>query len=364
MRNLNKMLTLAAITTSIASPATFAGAIATSGETTIGGYGEMHYNNLETTATNGSKTDKTEIDFHRFVLMFGHEFNDKIRFFSELEIEHAFISDSDTDTATGSSTSTSPGAVELEQAYIEIDLDSSSSVKAGIFLIPVGILNPVHEPTTFYGVERNPVEKNIIPATWWEGGAMYSGHMSNGISYDLAIHSGLSRPDGNIRSGRQKVAEAKAKSLAYSARIKYTGVPGLEVAGTVQIQDDLSQGTATTGQAEGATLIETHAIYATGPFKVYALYASWDIDFKGGANVKDTQDGSILEASYKLTDKMGVFVRQNNYSIEKGKDKAQTDIGFNYWPHEDVVFKFDYQTQDNENASESDGFNLGVGYQF
>ena len=164
-------------------------------ETTIGGYGELHYNNLD----NDAGTEKKEFDFHRFVLEFGHDFNDQIRFFSE---------------------------VELEQAYIEIDISNSSYVRTGVFLIPVGILNETHEPPSFYGVERNPVEKNIIPTTWWEAGAMYSAHMDNGISYDLAIHSGLERADGNIRSGRQKVAEANGESLAYTARIKYTGMPG------------------------------------------------------------------------------------------------------------------------------------------
>ena len=41
----------------------------------------------------------------------------------------------------------------------------------------------------------------------------------------------------------------------------------------------------------------------------------------------------------------------------------QTDIGINYWPHEDVVFKADYQAQ-NSDAGNKDGFNIGVGYQF
>jgi len=325
-------------------------------KTTMGGYGELHYNNLESTTVAGAKSDSAEIDFHRFVIFIGHEFTDKIRLFSEFELEHALVKDTD-DGSNG-------GEVELEQAYIEFDTSANSNVKAGVFLIPVGIINETHEPPTFYGVERNPVEKNIIPATWWEAGTMYSAHMDNGISYDLAIHSGLNNTSGNIRSGRQKVAKANADSLAYTARVKYTGMPGLEVAGTVQIQEDLSQGTATAGQAEGATLIETHAIYSTGPFKATALYASWDIDFKGGSNVADSQDGTVLEASYKVNENWGVFVRQNDYSVKKGEDNAQTDIGFNYWPHEDVVIKFDYQTQDNDNATEKDGFNLGIGYQF
>ncbi|MCW8955608.1 MAG: OprO/OprP family phosphate-selective porin, partial [Gammaproteobacteria bacterium] len=213
---LNHTLLLSTLAGSLVSPLAFA-------ETTIGGYGELHYNNLD---KNG--TDFTELDFHRFVLEVGHDFNDRIRFFSEVELEHALVKD----TADGSS----PGEYELEQAYIELDLSDSSSLKTGIFLIPVGILNETHEPPTFYGVERNPIEKNIIPATWWEGGALYSAHMENGISYDLAIHSGLANIDGNIRSGRQKVAESNADSLAYTARIKYTGIAGLELSATANVQ--------------------------------------------------------------------------------------------------------------------------------
>lgn len=345
---LRRTLISAAITITLASPAAFA-------ETTLGGYGELHYNNLEQTAANGSKSDKKEIDFHRFVLEFAHDFNDRIRFFSELELEHAFIKDTD-------GTEGIPGEVELEQAYIEMDLDDSSTFKAGVYLIPVGILNETHEPPAFYGVERNLVEKEIIPATWWEGGVMYSGHSEKGVSYDLAVHSGLYAPDGVIRDGRQKVAEAAGDALAYTARVKYTGISGLEIAGTVQLQDDLAQGT--TADAIGATLLETHAIYATGPFKASALYAQWNIDDTVTTATRKEQSGMLVEASYRVSEKIGVFVRQSNWSIVVNEDKSQTVAGMNYWPHEDVVFKFDYQTEDHDNATESKGFNLGVGYQF
>ena len=40
--------------------------------TTIGGYGEVHYNNISNDKTG---TTNKEIDFHRFVLFFGHEFS-------------------------------------------------------------------------------------------------------------------------------------------------------------------------------------------------------------------------------------------------------------------------------------------------
>ena len=49
--------------------------------THISGYGELHYNKTE--------AGNDEIDFHRFVLKFSHDFTDSIHFVSELELEHA-----------------------------------------------------------------------------------------------------------------------------------------------------------------------------------------------------------------------------------------------------------------------------------
>ena len=314
----------------------------------------MHYNNL----SNGNGTDKKVLDLHRFVIFVNHEFNDKIRLFTEFEIEHAFVSDNN-----DGSGDTSPGEVEVEQAFVQFDIGENTNVDAGVFLIPVGILNETHEPPTFYGVERNPVEKYIIPVTWWEGGAMLSGHYDSGISYDIALTSGL---DGgtSIRGGRQKVAYATANNLAGTARVKYTGMRGLELAGTVQYQDDMTQDSSDT--INSATLIETHARYNFSDITLTGLYARWDIDGDGATTTqKDIQDGGYIEASYKLNHKWGVFVRQNQWDNGGAGDtsKSQTDVGFNYWPHEDVVIKADYQAQ-NDIAGNFDGVNLGIGYQF
>jgi len=319
------------------------------GDTTIGGYGELHYNSID-----GADN---EIDFHRFVLFFGHEFNENIRFFSELELEHSLSGDG------------KPGEVELEQAYVEMDLNDKHAAKAGLFLMPVGIINETHEPNTFYGVERNPVEKNIIPTTWWEAGAALSGQLGEGLSYDIAYTSGLNTPTTGskayvIRSGRQKVAEAIANDGAITGRIKWTGVAGLELAATVQKQNNLTQGSDADASA---TLFETHAVYQKGPFGLRALYAQWDVDGAGAKALgRDEQVGWYIEPAYKFNSSWGVFARYNEWDNEAGNaaatKKKQTDVGVNYWPHEDVVLKLDIQRQSG-NAN-TDGFNLGVGYQF
>jgi predicted porin len=321
------------------------------GSTTIGGYGELHYNNL---SGEGGASDKKEIDFHRFVLFFGHEFSKDIRFFSELEVEHSLAGEG------------KPGEVELEQAYIEFDINKTMQAKGGLFLIPVGIINETHEPNTFYGTERNPVEKNIIPATWWEAGASLSGKFNKGLSYDVALTSGLDLNANNkIRDGRQKVAKARADSPMITGRLKYTGTAGLELATTVATISDYTQGQ---GTKNSATMVEAHAVYNTGNFGLRALYASWDVD--GKTTGYDEQSGWYIEPSYKINPKFGVFARYNKYDNQAGtggpgnSEKTQTDIGVNYWPHEDVVIKVDYQTQDNANNQDQNGINIGIGYQF
>jgi len=315
--------------------------------TSIGGYGELHYNNYD--------NSDAKVDFHRFVLFIGHEFSDSVRFFSEFELEHSLAGDG------------KPGEVELEQAYVEVDINEKASSKVGLFLVPVGILNETHEPPTFYGVERNGVEKNIIPSTWWEAGAAFNYKPVGGVSIDGAVTSGLSVGDDyKIRGGRQKVAKASAENLAYTGRVKYTAINGLELAATVQYQTDVTQSQDGVDKAD-ATLLEAHAIYQVNDFSVRALYARWDID---GAEAKalgrDEQTGWYVEPSYRFNDKVGVFARYAEYDNNAGNsaDSAveSTSVGVNYWIHENVVLKADYE--DLGGAKDDKGFNLGFGYQF
>jgi cell division protein FtsB len=324
--------------------------------TTIGGYGELHYNNLDD--QNGS-SDKDEIDFHRFVLFFDYDFTEQLRFVSELELEHSIAGDGQA------------GAIELEQAYIEYDINEQLRVAGGLFLVPAGIINETHEPTTFYGTERNPIEKNIIPTTWREAGVMLSGNIVNGFSYDLAVSSGLNTSASSaykVRSGRQGVAQAVAKDFAYTGRLKWIAIPGLELAATVQYQEDITQSLDST--AGSATLFETHAVFARGGFGLRALYATWDLDGDGPKSVgADEQTGWYVEPSYKFSDNFGIFARYNEWDNTAGSstdtEYEQIDLGINWWPHKDVVVKVDYQDQEApKGKTELDGINVGLGYQF
>lgn len=306
-------------------------------KTSVGGYGELHYNNTES-------SDK--LDFHRFVLFVNHDFTDKISLFTELELEHSLAGES------------FPGEVELEQAFVRFDLDNGLSADLGLFLMPIGILNETHEPDTFYGVERNAVEKYIIPTTWWQGGAKVTKDLGNGVTVDFAVTDGLNTTDGYIRGARQKVANAVANDGAYTLRAVYNGIAGLQLGATMFKQDDLSQGDGD----QDATLTVLHAVYKKGGFGLKALTGEWDIDSTDAGIAK--QDGFYIEPSYEFDTaygKVGVFYRVAEYNYYKSgaQEKEDTTYGVNYWPTDNVVLKGDIT---ESNGSET--LSLGVGYQF
>jgi hypothetical protein len=322
------------------------------------GYGEAHYNKL---SADDPARDLEQIDFHRFVLFFGHRFTDRVSFLSELEVEHSLAGDN------------APGEVEIEQAYLNFELNDNLAAQGGLFLIPVGILNETHEPPTFYGVERNDVENVIIPSTWWEGGAGISGNYANGLSWNAAFHSGLAMPTTGagafrVRSGRQKVAEAIASDFATTFRLRYTGIPGLELSASYQYQSDPSQ-VAGDGLDSGS-LFTAHAIYQSGPFSLRALYGGWSFDgFAVEATNADDQSGWYVEPSFRLNPQWGIYARYEDVDGARVQDVfGQWEAGVSYWPVPNVTLKFDYRNREHDLPAaigrDFDGFDLGIGYQF
>ena len=346
-------------------------------KTSIGGYGEAHYYNYENAAQ--------QYDAYRFVLYVGHKFSDTVRLHSELEVEHGLVADTDAtctikddgdktlevgEVVCGSA-STKPGEVELEQMFIEWNYHGKQNVSIGQILVPIGFLNETHEPETFYGAKRNPVETAIIPTTWWEGGIKASGLVAgvDGLSYNAVVTTGLKTNNANIRSGRQKGAKAVAEDMAYTLGFNYQGIAGLTTGVTYHLQKDISQAI---GQTNEATLIEAHIGYTWQNFSTRALYAKWDIDgiaTTASYAAKAEQEGYYVEAAYKPIEKLGVFARfsawDNDAADVADSKKEQWNYGVNYYIAPRVVLKLDIQEQVLPTAGlDEDGFALAVGYSF
>ena len=182
--------------------------------TGISGYMDFHFNKHE--------LEDGRLDFHRFVLLVTHSFSDRIRFVSELELEHALVEGLE-----------EAGELELEQAYVDFLLSRALNVRAGMLLMPVGIINERHEPPTYYGVERPFVDTVIVPSTWFDVGAGVHGELGRGWRYRAYIMSPLNAQEftaeEGLRGGIQKGSDTNIGRPAVTGRLEYVGVPGLTV---------------------------------------------------------------------------------------------------------------------------------------
>jgi hypothetical protein len=173
--------------------------------TALGGYGEL--------TLNAPGNGPAIIDLRRLVVFIGHNFTDRIRFYSELEVEHAVASSDDR------------GEFEVEQAYLD-DLGSGHlNLRAGLIIMPVGIINVYHEPPTFNGVDRPDVDTLVIPSTWREPGFGVFGEIREGLAYQLYLVNGFDSHGftaaSGIADGHQEAQLAHARDFGGVARLTY-----------------------------------------------------------------------------------------------------------------------------------------------
>ncbi len=340
--------------------------------TSIGGYGELHYNEPE------GRT-KGMLDFHRFVLYVNHQFNDWVSFTSELEVEHTFVGAGE-----------NSGELSLEQAYIELRPSDIIGVRAGILLVPVSLINAYHEPSTFHGVERPNFHRNLIPTTWREAGAGIFGAPMHNLQYQLYVMSslqasGLSGSTG-LRGGRQKAIMSSTADMAVTGRIEYLPILGLGV-GASFFTGSTTGGNEMLGDGS-VTLLSGDVRYGIGNLSLRgeaAMISIADADLINAAynkSVADKLNGWYLEAAYNFLPHLAstneqqlfVFGRYEKYNTQadvtgftanEAYDRTEITAGITYKPSPDVAFKIDYQLFDDARAADAKGqFNAGVGYAF
>jgi len=337
------------------------------GSTHIGGYGEILFHHKNRTNESGAKNTGNLVEGHgkRFVLYIGKKFNDQFKLTSELEIE-------DTD------------AIFVEQATIDYSPNSASLYSAGIMLTPVGITNLYHEPTTFYGVDRNTVENKIIPATWRSIGLSYT-HQLPSMSYQVALVNSLDASkfsSSGVRSGRYKAKNVNFDKAAVVGRVDF------------KLSNSVLGASAYIGNGSNVNTKVSHNIYDLHyigkmmGFKLKAMYTlstisnakklNTELASVNTALVAEQMSGYYMEAGYNLLrgSEMSLepFVRYERSNtqdkIQAGgvKDKAQdiTNIvsGINFYPVANVVVKADYTINKNEAKTGSNSFNMGLGWNF
>ena len=344
--------------------------------TALSGYMDFHFNKPE--LADG------RLDFHRFVLLVTHRFSDRIRFVGELELEHALVEGLE-----------EAGELELEQAYVDFLLSRRLNVRAGMMLMPVGILNERHEPPVYYGVERTFVDTVIVPSTWFEVGAGVHGEIGRGWRYRAFVTSPLDASqfsaEEGIRDGRQKGADTNIGRPAVTGRLEYAGVRGLTIGASLWTG---RSGFAFRPRFEvPVTVAEADARYSRDRWELRGQFAHVTVgnaadlnDALGRAigvdpNVARALRGFYGEAGYRVVSgasfgDVGVFARYENFDTQfrmpagyvplKSLDRDAIVTGFTYWPDPDVAVKLDYSVVRNRSAfiKAPDSFNIGLGWWF
>jgi hypothetical protein len=341
----------------------------------LSGYMDFHFNKVE--GQNGI------LDFHRFVLLFNHSFSPRIRFVGELELEHAVVEGLE-----------EKGELELEQAYVDFLLKRSLNVRAGMLLVPLGIINERHEPPVFNGVERPFVDTVIIPTTWFDVGAGIHGEIGRGLRYRAYAMAPLDAlefsADEGIRGGRQKGAEANVRNFAVTGRAEYVAIPDLTVgAGFWTGESSFSVPRLDTT----VWVAQADARYQRGRLELRGQFAGVGISDAGrlneaierltgvSPNIARRLRGFYGEAGYRIWDAgsprdLVAFLRYENFDTQyrmpdgflplKEFDRDAWVLGLTYYPDPDVAVKVDYVWLRNQSdlIKAPDGFNVGLGWWF
>lgn len=345
---------------------------------TVGAYGELTYNQPE--GNNG------ELDVQRLVLLFGYKFNDKTQFVTEVEFEHV-------------------EEVFIEQAFVNYAVAPNVSLRGGLMLVPMGIVNEFHEPTTFNGVERPSVDNAIVPTTWREIGVGVTGRFNEiSLGYQAYVFNGFQSVNGTkrlggssgLRNGRQKGIKSTINSPNLSAKLDYYGLPGLRLGlsgyfGRTQAEDDVDM---IDGSDIGISMIGVDARYAYQRFTARGqfIHASlsdtedynnlyYDLATNPNEGLGSSLQGWYVEAAYNLlpqnnAQRLFAFARYEQYDTHADTDGAlqQNDAynrndfttGLSYHIAPGVVLKGDYQFRDNaQSGSEVENrLNFGIGVWF
>ena len=337
----------------------------------IGGYGEITYNNIE-----GSSTP-AEIDVQRLVVLFAYKFDDRTSFVTEIEYEHV-------------------KEVYVEQAFINYAVADGVNLRGGLMLIPMGIVNEYHEPTTFNGVERPSLDSKIVPTTWREMGIGVSGRINNAsIRYQAYLMNGFLsygeshklRGSDGLRKGRQKGAESVGSDANFAGRIEYYGLPKLKLGVSYYAGNTQTTAPEISNTQIGLSMIGLDYRYINGKLSSRGQFISASLkdteayNLAGNKDLGSVMGGYYIEGAYNLLpldsrQKLDLFLRYENFNthqktagdliVNDAFHRNETTFGLSYHLASGAVFKADYQSKGTavEGSDAIGQFNIGLGVFF
>ena len=345
----------------------------------IGGYGEVWF-----TAKPQETSERFEADLFRFIVYLGYAFTEKLKFNSEIEIEHAKVEGGE-----------EGGEVAIEFAFIDYRVNKYLGLRGGMVLVPLGITNEYHEPPTYLSVRQPYLEKKLFPFTWRENGVGFYGE-TDLVEYRAYVINGMKvgdsyDPDEPLDSITQDGSEAIGDSPAFTGRFDLKLPKNLKVG----VATFLSPVFDSNGNRLGSvSILSPH---------LWWQYAGFDVRFVGAYTTVDNSERitqavrtSTGDPTHVFPKRMQGFYFQVAYNVLRFFDTEQElflfgkvedvqryadvpagetvpdggnlrilNIGISYRPHPLVALKADYAREDySGNRQDMDVYSTAITWMF
>ncbi len=350
--------------------------------TYLGGYMDASYRMQD------GLNDRFEVI--RVVPMIYSDVSDRVKFASELEIEHGgIVGAADiTSLSTGQNVRLG-GDVKLEFATIDFLIRDEVNTRAGFILLPLGKYNIVHDAPLQDLIDRPLVDTFIIPTTMTEAGmglfgSFYPTEMSK-LDYEIYVVNGIKGMDriagtdvnffnsvSGIRGGRGRsffrMDEDINENKAIVGRVAFSPFLGLEV-GASGYHGAWDNRTSGRRSSRDITITALDFAWQKGAFELVGEGAYANIEKDGIDSVLGvTGDprkkvpkrlyGYYIEPRYHFMPEFlqdiapSIFTDNSTFTLvtrweqmdlDRGNRQDRLTLGLNYRYTEDTVFKLDYQ---------------------
>jgi hypothetical protein len=287
------------------------------------GYGETLYQKYSPTAywhvtnlhpiSSVPPTGKDqELNLLRGVVFLGYRFSERVLINSEIRLDRDLIERGVATFPENYTTTDSSAEANLDLAYLDYIMSPELTLRAGVVLVPMGLINEFHTPEEYLGTRSGFGDLFTIPSLWHALGFGVAGYKWV-FDYRAYVMSGLNAAhftEFGFRGGREITSDTISHPSAVF-RIDYNPFPGGVLGGSYYIGNSGIFGLDKPVDLKiHTTLKELHGefrwkgVFARAQYAIALLKSSTELNAilekTGLHGVGGRQVGGYVEGGYNL----------------------------------------------------------------